>query len=82
MMDFACRYYTVVAPKVVRPNSDYHVAVSTSGISTPVTISVELDGDLDNNEKFKVFHENVVEPYTTQVFKLEVKYKKIMVKYF
>ncbi|XP_074100031.1 CD109 antigen isoform X1 [Cotesia typhae] len=64
-------YYTVVAPKVVRPNSDYHVAVSTSGISTPVTISIELDGDLDNNEKFKVFHENVVEPYTTQVFKLE-----------
>ncbi|XP_057327735.1 CD109 antigen-like isoform X1 [Microplitis mediator] len=65
-------YYTVVAPKVVRPNSEYHVAVCTTGISTPVTIAVELDGELDNNEKFRVFHEDVVEPYTTRVFKLEI----------
>ncbi|XP_034936868.1 CD109 antigen-like isoform X2 [Chelonus insularis] len=65
-------YYTVVAPKVVRPNSEYHVAVSTTGISTPTRIIVELDGELDNGETFQVSHEDDVEPYATRIFKLEV----------
>lgn len=70
------RFYTVVAPKVVRPNSEYHVAVSTTGISTPSTIVVELDGDLDTGKVFGVSAEGVVEPYSTRIFKLEVKKKK------
>ncbi|XP_043275099.1 CD109 antigen-like isoform X2 [Venturia canescens] len=65
-------YYTVIAPKVVRPNSAYLVAVSTTGVSTPSTISVELDGELDNGDAFQVSQENVVEPYVTRLFKLEV----------
>lgn len=65
------RHYTVIAPKVVRPNSEYHVAVSTTGVSTPSTISVELDGELDNGDAFQVSQENVVEPYVTRIFKLE-----------
>ncbi|XP_015122489.1 CD109 antigen isoform X1 [Diachasma alloeum] len=65
-------YYTVVAPKVVRPNSEYHVVVSTTGVSAPSTIVVELDGELDNGEVFRVFHEDVVEPYQTRVFKLDI----------
>ncbi|XP_044019727.1 CD109 antigen-like isoform X2 [Aphidius gifuensis] len=65
-------YYTVIAPKVVRPNSEYHVAVSTSGVSTPMTIAVELNGDLDNGDTFGVAHQDPVEPYTTRIFKLDI----------
>ncbi|XP_063973145.1 CD109 antigen-like isoform X2 [Diachasmimorpha longicaudata] len=65
-------YYTVVAPKVVRPNSEYHVAVATTGVSTPSTIIIELDGELDNGEVFRVFHQDVVEPYQTRIFKLDI----------
>ncbi|KAK0179673.1 hypothetical protein PV327_005405 [Microctonus hyperodae] len=65
-------YYTVVAPKVVRPNSEYHVAVSTAGVSVPSTIAVILDGELDNGDSFRVSHEDVVEPYATRIFKLEI----------
>ncbi|XP_011302420.1 CD109 antigen isoform X2 [Fopius arisanus] len=65
-------YYTVVAPKVVRPNSEYHVAVSITGVSTPSEIIVELDGILDNGEIFRVYHEDIVEPYITRLYKLDI----------
>lgn len=57
---------------MVRPNSEYHVAVSTSGVSTPTTIAVELNGELDNGDTFGVAHQDPVEPYTTRIFKLDV----------
>lgn len=57
---------------MVRPNSEYHVAVSTAGISTPTTIAVELNGDLDNGDKFGVGDQDAVEPYMTKIFKLDV----------
>ncbi|XP_046746805.1 CD109 antigen-like isoform X2 [Diprion similis] len=65
-------YYTVIGPKVVRPNSEYHVAVGTTEISQPSTIYIELNGDLDSGNFFNVSQTITVEPYSTRIVRLEV----------
>lgn len=68
------RYYSIVAPRIVRPNSEYHVAVSIVGVSEPTTTFVELSGQLDSGESFAVSESIVVEPYATRVLALEVSF--------
>ncbi|KAK2582524.1 hypothetical protein KPH14_004819 [Odynerus spinipes] len=65
-------YYAVIAPKVVRPDSEYHVTVSTVGVSTPSNIYVELSANLDNGDRFNVSQIVTVEPYSTRIVRLKV----------
>ncbi|XP_050465402.1 thioester-containing protein 1 allele S3-like isoform X2 [Cataglyphis hispanica] len=65
-------YYTIIAPKVVRPDSEYHVAASVTGISTPSTIYVELTGELDAGKIFNISRTVVVEPYSTKILRLDI----------
>ena len=69
---FDFRYYTVLAPRVLRPNSEYHVAVSTQMVSQPITIIVGVVGtDFDGGE-VDISQSVTVEPYSTHTVKLEV----------
>ncbi|XP_017758263.1 PREDICTED: CD109 antigen-like isoform X2 [Eufriesea mexicana] len=65
-------YYSIVAPKIVRPDSEYHVAISTTGVSTPSTIYIELTGLFDNGEIFNVSQVTRVQPYTTRILRFEI----------
>ncbi|XP_017876968.1 CD109 antigen-like isoform X2 [Ceratina calcarata] len=65
-------YYSIVAPKIVRPDSEYHVTVSTNGVSTPSNIYVELNATFDNGEKFNLSQIALVQPYSTRILKFEV----------
>ncbi|XP_012527299.1 CD109 antigen isoform X2 [Monomorium pharaonis] len=65
-------YYTIIAPKVVRPDSEYHVAASITGVSTPSTIYVELSGELDTGKIFNISRTAIVEPYSTQILRLDI----------
>ncbi|XP_032689989.1 CD109 antigen-like isoform X2 [Odontomachus brunneus] len=65
-------YYTIIAPNVVRPNSEYHVAASITGISTPSTIRIELTGELDTGKIFNISRIVVVEPYSTKILELDI----------
>jgi len=58
---------------VVRPDSEYHVAASISGVSTPSTIYVELAGTLDTGRTFNVSRIASVEPYATKILQLDVR---------
>jgi len=58
---------------VVRPDSEYHVAASITGVSTPTTIYVELTGELDTGKVFNISRTAVVEPYSTQILRLDVR---------
>ncbi|XP_069971751.1 thioester-containing protein 1 allele R1 isoform X4 [Penaeus vannamei] len=40
--------YSVVAPRILRPNRDYHVVVSTHGTAKPVKVNVEVGGQQDS----------------------------------
>ncbi|XP_015601908.1 CD109 antigen isoform X2 [Cephus cinctus] len=66
------QYYTVIAPEIVRPNSQYHVAISNTGTPSPITVAVEVDGNLDNGDHFNVYQSATVEPYSTSIIKLEI----------
>ncbi|XP_011158223.1 CD109 antigen isoform X2 [Solenopsis invicta] len=68
----AVPYYTIIAPKVVRPDSEYHVAASVTGVSTPSTIYVELTGELDTGKIFNISRTVVVEPYSTHILRLDI----------
>ncbi|XP_035739692.1 CD109 antigen-like isoform X1 [Vespa mandarinia] len=65
-------YYAVIAPRIVRPDSEYHVTVSTIGVSTPSSVYIELFGNLDNGDRFNISQTVTVEPYSTRIVKLEV----------
>ncbi|RLU17945.1 hypothetical protein DMN91_010185 [Ooceraea biroi] len=66
------RYYTIIAPKVIRPDSEYHVAASITGVSTPSTIYVELTGTLDSGRIFNISRTAIVEPYSTKILQLDI----------
>ncbi|XP_046828737.1 CD109 antigen-like isoform X3 [Vespa crabro] len=65
-------YYAVIAPRILRPDSEYHVTVSTVGVSTPSSVYIELFGNLDNGDRFNISQTVTVEPYSTRIVKLEV----------
>ncbi|XP_014601165.1 PREDICTED: CD109 antigen-like isoform X2 [Polistes canadensis] len=65
-------YYAIIAPKIVRPDSEYHVTVSTIGVSTPSNVYIELFGNLDNGDHFNVSQSVTVEPYSTRIVRLEI----------
>ena len=65
----------MTASKVLRPNSDYHVAVSVMGTSQPTQVSIEVGGKQDSGGLYTVNQDVTVSPYTTQIAKLEVTIK-------
>ncbi|XP_076245134.1 thioester-containing protein 1 allele R1 isoform X2 [Calliopsis andreniformis] len=65
-------YYSIIAPKVVRPDSEYHVAVSVTGVSTTSSVYIELRGLLDNGDLFNVSQIARVQPYSTRIIRLEI----------
>ncbi|XP_076755631.1 CD109 antigen isoform X1 [Xylocopa sonorina] len=65
-------FYSVVAPRIIRPDSEYHVTLSTTGVSTPSEIYVELKGLLDNGETFNTSQTVHVQPYTTRILRFEI----------
>uniref|UniRef100_A0A1B6EFY6 TEP1-F n=1 Tax=Clastoptera arizonana TaxID=38151 RepID=A0A1B6EFY6_9HEMI len=68
----AIGYYTIVAPRVLRPNTEYHVAVSTLGVSEPTTVVVAVGGKQDSGGTFRTSQFVTVEPYVSRIVKLEI----------
>nr|XP_014289274.1 CD109 antigen-like isoform X3 [Halyomorpha halys] len=65
-------YYTVVAPRVLRPNSDYHVSVTTMMVSQPTTVFVDIGGKQDSGGMFKTSQFMAVEPYVSRILQLKI----------
>lgn len=61
-----------MGPKVLRPNSEYHVAVSTQGTTSPTTVVVDVGGKQDSGGVLKVTQFVKVDPYSTKIVRLEV----------
>ncbi|XP_076058869.1 CD109 antigen-like [Oratosquilla oratoria] len=66
------RTYAVVAPRVLRPNRDFHAAVSIFGSDTPVRVTVEVGGPQDAGGT--ILNRQVVEVQSdnTQVVKFQI----------
>ncbi|KAL0273724.1 UNVERIFIED_CONTAM: hypothetical protein PYX00_006334 [Menopon gallinae] len=65
-------YYTITSSRALRPNSDYHVAVSVQGTSQPTQVLVEVGGKQGSGGTFKTSQVTVVAPYSTEIVKLEI----------
>jgi len=61
-----------VGPKILRPNSEYHVAVSTQGTTSPTTVVVDVGGKQDSGGVLKVTQFVKVDPFLTRIVRLEV----------
>jgi CD109 antigen len=60
------RYYTIVAPKAIRPNSEYHVSVSSNGLSEAVAVRLTIEGTDSAGSLLTQEQEVSVEPGTTK----------------
>ncbi|KAG8336216.1 hypothetical protein J6590_049455 [Homalodisca vitripennis] len=65
-------YYTIVAPRVIRPNTEYHVAVSTVNVGQPTTVKVDVGGKQDSGGTFKISQFITVSPYENRILKLDI----------
>ncbi|XP_015369821.1 PREDICTED: CD109 antigen-like isoform X2 [Diuraphis noxia] len=65
-------FYTIVGPKILRPNSEYHVAVSTQGTTSPTTVVVDVGGKQDSGGVLKVTQFVKVDPFSTRIVRLEI----------
>jgi CD109 antigen len=57
----------------LRPNSEYHVAITTQKTSQPTTVTVGVDGNQYGGGTFQASQTVTVSPYTTHIVKLEVR---------
>lgn len=74
-----CRYYKVVAPNTIRPNSEFHVAVSTPFTSQNTFVSISIVELSYAGRNFSIYDRLVVQPYATSLAKLEVNSSRISI---
>ncbi|XP_054284946.1 CD109 antigen-like isoform X2 [Macrosteles quadrilineatus] len=65
-------FYTVVAPRVLRPNTEFHVAVGTVGVGQPTTVKVDVGGKQDSGGTFHISQFITVPPYENRIVKLDI----------
>ncbi|GJQ86520.1 hypothetical protein Trydic_g10420 [Trypoxylus dichotomus] len=65
-------YYKVVAPNTIRPNSEFHVAVSTQFASQNTIVSISIVDASSTGRNLSIYDKLVVQPYATNVAKLEI----------
>lgn len=46
------RYFTIVGSKVIRPDTDYHLAITSQGYKTPTTYRVSINGTDDDGGNY------------------------------
>ncbi|KRT84591.1 hypothetical protein AMK59_1112, partial [Oryctes borbonicus] len=65
-------YYKVVAPNTIRPNSEFHVAVSTQFTAQNTIASISIVDASSAGKNLSIYDRLVVQPYATNVAKLEI----------
>lgn len=63
---------TVIAPKFLRPNSDYHVLVQLANSNTPATVDLQLVGARDSDREQTEAKSVLAHPNETQTVKFQV----------
>lgn len=64
----------MVAPRILRPNRDYHVVVSTHGTAKPVKVNVEVGGQQDSGGVILNRQLADLQPDSSQVLNFQVSF--------
>lgn len=67
-----CRYYNVIGTRIIRPNSEYHAAISVHATSGPTAITATLEGQSFTGTPFLVQFKDVIRPYSSVIARFEV----------
>lgn len=51
-MWFICRFFTIVGSKIIRPDTEYHLSVTSQGYKEPQTLRVSINGTEDAGRVF------------------------------
>lgn len=51
-MCFICRFFTIVGSKIIRPDTEYHLSVTSQGYKEPQTLRVSINGTEDAGRVF------------------------------
>lgn len=65
-------YYKVIGSRLVRPNSEYNVAVTIQATSAPTAVNVTLLGLSDSGRPFSASESLTVLPYTSKIARIQV----------
>ncbi|KAF5295443.1 hypothetical protein FQA39_LY13104 [Lamprigera yunnana] len=65
-------FYKVIAPRVVRPNSEYHAAVTIQETSAPTIVNITISGISTDGKPFNAYDSFTVLPYITKIARLEI----------
>lgn len=68
----SCRVYTIVAPKVFRPSSDFHVSISLHGNAGVTNVVVAIDGRQDGGGPVQNVQSASVDANSTQIITFKV----------
>ncbi|XP_076256034.1 thioester-containing protein 3 isoform X1 [Rhynchophorus ferrugineus] len=65
-------YYNVIGPRIIRPNSEYHAAISVHATSGPTSITATLQGQSSAGSPLLMQYKEVVPPYSSVICRFEV----------
>lgn len=64
--------YTVIAPNIVRPNTDYLVAVTAHDISKDQDVQLRIRGQSDTGQTIEIRQDTTVHKDQTQIVRLRI----------
>lgn len=66
------RFYNVVGPRTIRPNSEYHCAISVQATSEPTSVTAVLQGISYNGTRLFTQEKISILPYSSKLCTLKV----------
>lgn len=64
--------YSIVAPKKLRPNLDYHISATVHNVPSSVQMTISIEGPSDNGNYNSISKTALLKPSETQILKFEV----------
>ncbi|KAI7686937.1 Antigen -like protein [Sarcoptes scabiei] len=64
--------YTIIAPSIVRPNSDYHVNLFVENSSEPIDFEISISGPSTQSNFNRVVQNVLVRPHESRIANLEI----------
>ncbi|XP_066246674.1 thioester-containing protein 1 allele R1-like [Euwallacea similis] len=65
-------YYNVIGPRIIRPNSEYHAAISVHATSGPTAVTATLEGHSFSGVPLFMQFKDIVLPYSTVISRFEI----------
>ncbi|XP_050306884.1 CD109 antigen [Anthonomus grandis grandis] len=65
-------FYNVIGPRIIRPNSEYHAAISMHATSGPTIVTATLEGQSESGIPFLMQYKDTIQPYSSTVARFEV----------